>query len=342
MAALRFRQSAETFTVEELPLFEPSGGGEHLYLTIRRRDMSTPFLLRRLQSGLGLKEPDLGCAGNKDRDATAVQTVSLPAALEERALRILEALGVEVLAATRHAHKLRTGKLGGNRFTARIEWSGAGERERLDAACRRAAAEGFPNAFGPQRFGDGRAVEEGRLLFCGLRRGGSFRKARFAVSVFQAHLFNELIRLRLERGLYPGPVAGDLMKKHQTGGEFVAEEADGEIERRLQAMEISPTGPIPGRKMPRPALDAWNLEMEVFSANGLNEGSLMATRAPGARRFLRVPVGSLAVEATDVGNGPEEAGTAVLSFSLPPGSYASVLLEKLGCEIIPPAARAGV
>ena len=339
MAALRFRQSADTFTVEEIPLFEPSGEGGHLYLTIRRRDMSTPFLLRRLQSSLGLKEPDLGCAGNKDRDATAVQTVSLPAALEDKALRILEDLGVDVLAATRHAHKLRTGKLRGNRFTVRIEWSGAGEHERLDAACRRAADEGFPNAFGPQRFGDGRAVEEGRLLFCGLRRGGSFRKSRFAVSVFQAHLFNELLRLRMERGLYPGPVAGDLMKKHETGGEFVAEEPGGEIEERVLGMEISPTGPIPGRKMPRPALEAWKLEMEVFSANGLNEGSLMATRAPGARRFLRVPVGSLVIEAFDGGDGPDEAGTAVLAFTLPPGSYASVLLGEMGCDVLPPATR---
>jgi tRNA pseudouridine13 synthase len=340
VAALRFRQSADTFTVEEIPLFEPSGEGGHLYLTIRRRDISTPYLLRTLQKRLGVKEPDIGCAGNKDRDATTIQTISLPAALETRAGDVLGGLGVEVLGSARHEHKLRTGKLKGNRFTAVIEWSGPDERERLEAACAHVREHGFPNAFGPQRFGDGRAVEEGRLLFSGLRRFGSFRKSRFAVSVFQAHLFNQLLELRQERGLYPGPVAGDLMKKHDTGGEFVAEAPDPEIERRIRALEISPTGPIPGRKMPHPALDALELEREVLAANGLNEGSLMATKAPGARRFLRVPAGSLALQAFSPHSGSDDSGIATLAFFLPPGSYANVLLRTLGCDILKPGVPA--
>ncbi len=94
---MRFRQSPATFTVAELPLFAPSGRGDHLYLTVRRSGMSTPFLLRELQRRLRLKEGDLGCAGMKDRDAVSVQTLSLPRHAARQAERALRELGVEVV-----------------------------------------------------------------------------------------------------------------------------------------------------------------------------------------------------------------------------------------------------
>ena len=329
---MKFTQGPDTFTVEEMPLFEPSGRGGHAYLTVRRAGMSTPFLLGELRRRLRLNEEELGCAGMKDRDAVAVQTLSVPATARHAAEGHLAKLGVEVLSSAFHEHKLRTGKLAGNRFTVAVDLEDPSELQILQEGCRRLEAEGLPNAFGPQRFADGSGIEEGRRLFLGLRPSGPFRRARFAVSVFQARIFNELLDLRRRRGSYPWPVSGDLMKRHDSGGEFVAAEEDlPALRERVADLQVSPAGPIIGRKMARAAGEALALELEVLGAHGLDIRSLAATRAPGTRRFLRVPLGRVRLA-------PQE-GRAVLSFFLPPGSYASVLLVELGVEVIPPPRR---
>jgi tRNA pseudouridine13 synthase len=328
VAALRFVQSPDTFTVEEIPLFPPCGHGTHAYLTVERAECSTPFLLGELRRRLRLAEEDLGCAGMKDRDARAVQTFSVPARLQKQAENAFADLGCRILSAALHTHKLRTGKLAGNRFTVRVEAPGPADAEALAAGVRRIEAEGMPNAFGPQRFADLSGLEEGRRLFLGLRPSGPFRRARFLVSAFQALLFNDWLEIRRARGLFPWPLAGDVMKRHDSGGEFEAEEADDALLERVRNLEVSPAGPLFGRKMARASRDALVFEEQVLARRSLTVRDVAAARAPGARRPMRVPVGTVSLE-------PGEA-EAVLSFTLPPGSYASVLLSEAGVEVVPP------
>jgi tRNA pseudouridine13 synthase len=326
---MRFKQSPETFVVEEIPLYPLAGTGEHLYVTFRRSGLSTPYVLKQLERRLHLKEAEIGCAGNKDKDAVATQTFSLPARVREEAERCFSDLGAEVLAASLHPHKLRTGKLAGNKFSVRVDLDSPGDAATLQKACSVMESQGLLNAFGPQRFGDSNAAEEGRLLFLGTRPYGPFRRARFAISAFQAQIFNEVLKERRARGLFPGPVPGDLMKRHDSGGEFVAADSDDNLEWRIEALEISPTGPIPGRKMPWPASQALDFELEILARSGLSQETVQAAKPPGARRFLRVPTGPITVSS----EGPSE----MLSFTLPPGSYASVLLAELGVGIIRPS-----
>lgn len=325
---MKFRPSPETFRVEEIPLFEPQGHGGHAYLRVRRASMGTPYLLGLLRRNLRISEEEIGCAGMKDRDAVALQSFSVPAALAGRARRVLEEAGAEVLDVRLHPHKLRTGKLGGNRFEARISLERPEEAGLLAASAARLEREGFANAFGPQRFADLSGLEEGRRLFLGLSPRGAFRRARFLVSVFQARLFNDWLDLRRERGLWPDPVPGDVLKRHDSGGEFLAEEVDEELLGRVRALEVSPAGPIFGRKMARASLKAAALEEEVLSRHGLTWRSFLQVRAPGARRPGRLPTGPIALAV--------EGSTALLSFSLPPGAYASVLLAELGVELLAP------
>lgn len=318
---LRFRQSPETFSVTELPLFEPSGEGDHLYLTVRKRGLSTPHLLGRLERLAHLKEVEIGCAGNKDRDAVTVQTLSIPASREAQVVTALEELGVELLAAKRHPHKLRTGKLAGNRFEIRMELDNSQDYSTLVTNCQALCAGGLPNAFGPQRFGDGEAIDLGRRLFLGQRISGPFRKARFAVSVFQAAIFNALLELRRKTGAYPGPLPGDLMKRHDSGGEFLAD-GDPELADRVKRLEVSPTGPLPGKKMATPEGEALKLEEAVLAQFEISTAQVALAKAPGTRRFLRVPIENIHVSQ------PSDR-EALLAFSLPPGAYATVLLREL-------------
>ena len=146
------------FVVDELPLYEPAGRGDHLYLRLAREGLTTRDLVKRLAGLFGLREVDIGCAGQKDKHARAIQTFSVLAPgrdAEETARRIESELPVQVLWTRRHSNKLRTGHLLGNRFILIL----SGPKEDALAAAERIAealqARGWPNYYGEQRFGGG-------------------------------------------------------------------------------------------------------------------------------------------------------------------------------------------
>ncbi|NEL81363.1 MAG: tRNA pseudouridine(13) synthase TruD, partial [Xanthomonas perforans] len=63
--------------VDELPSFEPSGEGEHLLLTIRKRGQNTAYIARQLAQWAGIAEMGVSYAGLKDRHAVTTQRFSV-------------------------------------------------------------------------------------------------------------------------------------------------------------------------------------------------------------------------------------------------------------------------
>jgi tRNA pseudouridine13 synthase len=318
-----FTPSPEDFEVEELPLYEPCGEGEHLYLRVEKTGLSTRELVRRAMTAFGADEADVGYAGLKDKHARTVQTLSVRGAAEADAA-LLEGEGVRVLGARRHRNKLRVGHLAGNRF--RVLVRGAGE-EAADGArqvLERLAALGLPNYYGEQRFGArGDTADLGRaVLRRGTRAAGSYWKAKLAVSALQADLFNAYLEARMGRGAYGRVLVGDVLQKAETGGLFTCADAASD-QARHDRFEISVTGPIFGHEM-RPAEgEPGGWEAGTLAAAGLTlEDFRRAGRlAPGTRRALRAPVRDVAIE--------ERAGALALSFTLPSGSYATVLIDEV-------------
>jgi len=149
------------------------------------------------------------------------------------------------------------------------------------------------------------------------------------VSALQSAVFNRVLRQRM---LQPGGAGrvlpGDLLIDPWTGAGEPAPEGDGAAEAQVQAdlLRRVPSGPLPGPAAlrTRGAVAEW--ERHASKQSGLDPetlASLPGALAPkGARRALLV--------------GPrdvtwETEGTRVrLRFTLPPGSYATVLLEELG------------
>ncbi len=311
----RIRSAPEHFRVEEVPAYLPSGEGEHLFLWVEKRGLTTRDLIERLVA-LGVPEKAIGVAGLKDKHAVARQWISLP----ERYRRVLpefeEPGTIRVLRAERHKNKLKTGHLKGNRF--RVFVAGA-EAARAEAVLRRLAERGVPNYYGPQRFGLlGKNPERGlELLKTGKGRGSVWLK-RFLIGSVQSLLFNAYLAERLRRGLYDRFLPGDVAKKHATGGEFLVEDPSAENPRAAR-LEISPTGPLFGKKYFEAEGEARALEDEILARYGLSRGQFGARR--GARRPVRVPLAEWAVE-------PAEGGVW-LAFFLPKGSYATALLREV-------------
>lgn len=151
----RLKVRPEDFLVEEIPLYEPCGSGEHLYLFIEKIERPTLAVIRDLARKLRVSVGAIGYAGMKDKVAVTRQLLSVHL-LEGDPHRLAEEIdipGVRVLWADRHRNKLRVGHLKGNRFSIRIREVNAGDVTRVDRVLKRLETSGVPNFIGEQRFG---------------------------------------------------------------------------------------------------------------------------------------------------------------------------------------------
>ena len=115
----RIRSVPEDFLVEEVPLYEPSGHGEHVHFLLEKRGISTFEALMWVSKAAKVSEHVIGYAGLKDARAVTRQWMSIARVSPERLLSIGDGR-IRVLAAARHPAKLRIGHLKGNRFTIRV------------------------------------------------------------------------------------------------------------------------------------------------------------------------------------------------------------------------------
>ncbi|MER3603212.1 MAG: tRNA pseudouridine(13) synthase TruD [Thermus sp.] len=314
----RIRVLPRDFQVEEVPAYTPSGEGEHLFLLLEKEGLTTRQVFEFLRDELKVPEKEIGVAGLKDKHALTRQWFSLPRRYEDR-LCLLETLkGVRLLGADLHTNKLRTGHLKGNRFRILIRGPEGGKAE-AEAVLSVLKKKGVPNYYGPQRFGlGGRNPERGyRLVKTGKGRGTPWLK-RFLIGSLQSLLFNDWVALRMDRGLFDRVVLGDVAKKHDTGGEFLVQEPERELERALR-LEISATGALFGKKYFESQGQARALEDEVLARYELTREAFQARK--GARRPIRVPLVEARVEEAKEG--------LWISFFLPKGSYATSLLREV-------------
>jgi tRNA pseudouridine13 synthase len=146
------KERPEDFVVEELPLYEPSGQGEHVCCLVQKTGLSTFDAIDRMADALGARRGDIGYAGMKDAQAVTRQLFSIWGTTEE-AVAGLRLPGLEVQWARRHGNKLRLGHLAGNRFSVKVRGVAAADQPRAPAILDVIQKRGLPNYFGEQRFG---------------------------------------------------------------------------------------------------------------------------------------------------------------------------------------------
>ena len=320
----RMRVTPEDFVVAEIDAFEATGSGEHLLLTVEKRGMNTAFAASRIAQWAGVPEMAIGYAGLKDRHAVTRQrfSVHLPkrvapdvAALESPELRVLES--------TWHAKKLPRGALAGNRFELVLRDIDGG-RSAIDARLAAIANHGVPNYFGEQRFGrGGDNVANALAMFAGRR----FRREQrtMLLSAARSELFNRVLAARVEAGSWDHGLEGEVWMLDGSRSVFGPEAWTPELQARLAAFDIHPTGPLWGRGTPRPTGEALALETAVLAERdgpGLQAG-LEAAGLRQERRATRLRPAALRWDWCD--------GPALrLAFELPAGCYATTVLHALG------------
>ncbi len=327
----RFVSSPETFFVEEIPAYLPSGEGDHTYVWIEKRNLTTLDAVNRLARVLGVDNRDVGYAGMKDRRATTRQWLSFPGVDPARAQEAAVE-GLRILATARHRNKLRVGHLHGNRFEICLDDDADADLEGADLAkaLDELAIRGVPNRYGRQRFGSaGDNLEVGLSVLRGTRREPDGRRRKLLLSAVQSAVFNRVLDLRAQEGGLLTVLGGDILEKVVSGGQFASTDAAAD-QARVDAGEVVPTAPLPGGRVRSadPGSAARALEDRALADLGIGPDELgqVGRSLPGTRRpvVVRVTLEEPAVA--------REAGRLRLRFSLPPGSYATVVLEALGVE----------
>ncbi|MGB1091092.1 MAG: tRNA pseudouridine(13) synthase TruD [Oceanobacter sp.] len=296
----------EDFRVYEIPLVEPEGEGEHIWLHIVKRGANTAWIAGNIARLAQVKDMDVGYAGLKDRHAVTSQWFSIY--LPERAMpeggidfSLLNNDECQVVQVTRHVRKLRRGDLQGNRFEICIRHI-EGDRAALESNLSSIQQFGFPNYFGKQRFGhDGGNLTQGLAMLKREIRVRNRNKKSLYLSAVRSWLFNRVLAARVTKGQWHSLLEGDL--------------AD---EKGL------PTGPLWGRG--RSALSGQALALETEELSDSAE-ILDALEHAGLSQERR----SLVVMPTDMSWQWLESEPDVLNvcFTLEPGAYATGLLSEV-------------
>jgi tRNA pseudouridine13 synthase len=297
----------EDFTVTELPLQQPSGEGEHVWLHIEKDGANTAFVAQQLAEAAGVQERDVGYAGLKDRYAITRQwfSIYLPIAKgqgETPDLTQLQHPEFKVLSQSRHVKKLRPGDLQGNRFriVLRDVTGDPDAMKAIEANLQAIASHGVPNYFGAQRFGfEGGNVEQGRAMLAREIRVRNPRKKGIYLSAVRSFVFNEVLALRIQQGLWGKTLPGDVM-----------DEAG------------RPTGPLWGRGRVLTTDQAQALENGVAARHAtLCDGMEHAGLDQARRALVACPV--------DMSWEWPQAHQLVLTFTLPAGNYATAVLNEI-------------
>jgi len=163
----RLKVEPEDFFVEEIPLYSPVGEGQHVYVEIEKKGLSTYAAIKTIARALNISPKVIGHAGLKDARAITRQTLSIDNVTPE-AVKALQFSNIKILAAKHHHNKLKIGHLAGNRFVIRVRHVEPKVLPTAEAILAMLARLGVPNYFGEQRFGNrGNTGRLGELLIKG-------------------------------------------------------------------------------------------------------------------------------------------------------------------------------
>ena len=336
-----FKQSARDFVVEEVPLYPFTGSGEHLILHVRKKNLSTWELVSLLAKHLGIKEREFGYAGLKDKNAMTKQYISLPKKFE-RQLESFAHENVKILEKTYHKNKIHMGHLKGNRFFIRLKKVTPTAAKKIDEALKQIATYGMPNFFGFQRFGiGGENYKKGEAILRGKLKERSPKLKRLYINAYQSHLFNLWLSRRIEVSTLIGTfdpkemspllnipedqlrkiksqphpyklIEGDVLMHYPHGRPFDFDGSDEEIERFMER-DVVPTGLLVGQRAKRSTGLSRVIEKEYDAVHDID----------GERRYAWIFPENIE------GEYRENDAWFELHFTLPKGSYATVLIEEI-------------
>ncbi|MEM1261846.1 MAG: tRNA pseudouridine(13) synthase TruD [Pseudomonadota bacterium] len=318
------RAELADFRVVEQLGFEPDNDGPHTWLNVRKLGATTPWVAKQLAEHCGIAVRDVGYSGLKDRHAITEQWFSVPLPADDSRLQAGEiAPDVEIVARVPARRKLKRGTHRGNDFELIIRDTALTDNTlaaRIDAIRR----DGFPNYFGPQRFGR----EFGNLgLADRAVRGQKLRgpKREYAISAARSFLFNGFVGQRVAERLLLDWQEGDRASLDGSRSHFSVDLDDPDLMSRTANGDIHPSATLWGREGSLLAGPAANREQALIRELGKEAWCdwLERGRSTSMLRPVRVRASALTYQ-YDAAN-----ARLRLQFGLPAGSFATALLAEI-------------
>lgn len=321
------KTTPEDFEVEEILGYPLSGEGEHLWLWIEKRGENTDFIAQALAKWLGLSGKAIGYAGKKDRQALTRQwfSVHLPGTATPD-LSTCPIANIQILDNIRHSKKLQTGGLQGNRFKLVLRHF-QGNLADLTQRCERVQQQGVPNYFGEQRFGKNmNNLTQATALLTQDHQNRKQRNGRqrnqqgMYISAARSWIFNQILAKRLSQGSLLHLLSGDVLMLEGSQACFMNDDSE-QLQQRLHNLDIHLTGALVGRGRLMTQLDALVLEHSVIEQYPEWQNGLEHVGLNQERRALRVVPKDFEWQF--------DQDNLQLRFTLPAGSYATMVLREL-------------
>ena len=323
------------FKVFESLSFEPSNHGEHTLIHIEKTGLNTAFVAEALAKFGKLHLRNVSYAGRKDKYATTSQWFGIyhgPTAKSDWANFTMD--GVRILNIVQNDRKLRTGAIKANKFEIVLRNIDQLNKDALLARVEEIKARGVPNYFGNQRFGelikaDGSVQLGGNLQLAEkLVNGEDIRnrnKRSMAISALRSWLFNHFVSKRISQLPYQHLLNGDALSLSGSNSFFIHNQQDQlqltTTQDRLAQGDVLITAPMWGEGELDSKDDARAFEQNIAQEYEQVCKALAQLQLSQQRRPVLLFVQDFTAQISD--------NSAVLSFSLPSGCFATSVLREI-------------
>lgn len=307
---------AEDFVVHEQLGFEPSGEGEHLFIHVEKKNLTTPQLIEQVARDYGVKPNQIGYSGLKDKVAVTRQWLSLPLPFKSEIPDPAVTSDYVVLNHVRHDRKLRTGTHRFNDFKVVLRDVKQFGTETLGQIAL-VKKLGMANYFGQQRFGvNTDNVQQALQVFSNTRKTKRLtrKKKSLYLSALRSEIFNQILSRRIEADIWQQPIPGDVFMLDGSHSIFNAEIDDGILDR-YRRFDISSTASLYGTGISKINQQAGDIEKVVFNDNPKICECLTAQGVKLQMRPVRVEVKDFSFDYC------AEQKQLLLTARLPSGSY---------------------
>ena len=313
--AFKFYQNVDDFIVTEQPL-RFTGRGNFIILKIKKERLGTWDLIEKLATILNIAQNEIGYAGLKDKNATTTQYISIPRKYAKD-LKRFKHPRIKILETFLHSTKLNIGDLAGNAFEINLHEVKFEDVGQIEKRLKEIAKVGMPNFFGYQRFGRDvkENLEKANKIIYGDLKIRDRKLEKMLISAYQSDFFNRWLAKRIKGSKERFKLLnGDVMMQLKDEKLFTPSKINDNIIKDFTVQKIVPTGLLSGRDVFRAKGDARVVE-EEFDDTYIQE--------KGLRRPAIVFAKDINVKYD------KTAQKCKVKFTLPRGSYATVLIENI-------------
>lgn len=310
------RRSPADFVVTEQLVPTGLSGGEHLWLWIEKVSSNTQLVAAQLAEYFGVRKRDVAYAGLKDRHAITRQWFSiwLPGGEKKGVLPPPDHAEFRVLQHVWQTKKIRRGMHSGNHF-ALVLRDVKVSTQMLEQRLQQISAQGVPNYYGSQRFG---ITFDARPL--AIRWSDDRFQRGMQLSAVRSFLFNLQLAQRVKQQRWQTPALPGWLSWRGSNAGFVADVLDERLQHLLESHELSPSAWLPG-VVADPRLAATEDELAALTTHSIWLDQLRERRVLAARRATVLGVNQVEHRIDN--------DALKLSFTLPPGAFATVVLSEL-------------